>query len=361
MKPESMFVLQRVLSIEKSNIRRQRYTQEIISSLEMRSTYLFLSLNDADNLSEGEMPWCMSDTVWCTLPEGALSTSMHAILTLLVIVFLVACEQSQLVQDVSQNQALEIVSELSQRNITSEAQKQQGIGGSYQVVVAPEDYNRSVTILHSLGLPGKEEVSVSDLLKSSSFLPQSRTMEGIKIDRALSIELESHLSKIPGVVEADVFVRTVSDGLEKKRALSVVVSHEKGVEVPRNLVLMHLNKTFPDISDAHIMLSVLPIKSRKEGVSAPMITGGKSKGKTRTLKSGRVPFLVFFEVEKPSYFTAAMFVVGFIVLLCLFGMVVGYTYAEWVHYRKSAAAMRSGNDPKVLASEGNKHKQLGEH
>ena len=120
---------------------------------------------------------------------------------------LTGCGDVDLVSDVSQSKANQIVALLSQNGVEAMATRASGGRGRYTVDVDRSSYSRAVTLISEAGLPGEDEQSFSDLVTSHGMLPNSREIEALRVDRALGLELEEQLRAHPGVVAARVVVR----------------------------------------------------------------------------------------------------------------------------------------------------------
>ena len=107
-----------------------------------------------------------------------------------------ACQNSEVAHDLSERQANEIIAVLSEQGIPAAASRGTGARARFIVQVPSNHYSEAVSILHYEGLPKLEEPSVNELLSPKGFLPNSRELESMRIDRAIATELENMLKTI---------------------------------------------------------------------------------------------------------------------------------------------------------------------
>ena len=271
---------------------------------------------------------------------------------LCTVLFLFGCDsRSELAQNVSQRQSLLIVSVLSKAGIEAAAQSGQGANGRFSIYVDQQNYARATSVLVESGLPAEEEQSLGELLQGSTFLPQTRLMENLRIDRALGLEIQDHLEALPYVTGAKVLVRTVPNGSINERGLSVLLFVEKGattrqavtgqpdkVLVDKAFVEQHVETMFPDLRLDRFKVSILEGAQSNKAVDGrganidPAVTERAilagtigEEGKTEDKNITRVPFLWLWTVKESQYATAA----GVVLLFFLISGVVGADVTIW--------------------------------
>ena len=148
----------------------------------------------------------------------------HAFFLLLAIFLLGGCSYEQVISDVDQKQANEIVASLGSHGISSIAQTERSSKGKYTVEVDKGNYALAVTLLHELGLPKEATPSFRDLTEQKGFLPNSREIESARLDYALGVEIEEKLKSVGGIDSVKVLVRSnlIKGGVEP--SASVIIS-----------------------------------------------------------------------------------------------------------------------------------------
>ncbi|MCB0332783.1 MAG: hypothetical protein KDD55_04740, partial [Bdellovibrionales bacterium] len=94
------------------------------------------------------------------------------------------CGDVPVARGITQSQANEIVAVLSHHGIYAFADKQVGVGDSYDVEVKKSYYTRAVDLLHAKGLPAKTPERFSDLIAQKGIIPDSREVEALRLDHA---------------------------------------------------------------------------------------------------------------------------------------------------------------------------------
>ena len=123
------------------------------------------------------------------------------------LLLLTACNEKEIVQDLNQKQAQEIVTALAEQGIDANVNKGKGAQAKFSVAVAERNFTEAVAILHYNSLPKVQEPGLNDILESRGFLPNSKELESLRIERALAAELESMIRVLPTVQEVKAVVR----------------------------------------------------------------------------------------------------------------------------------------------------------
>jgi type III secretion protein J len=117
---------------------------------------------------------------------------------------LAACSsQVELISGVTEMQANDVIAALSDQGI--EAQKIPGKEGVVSVQVADDKIARSIEIMRAAGLPREPYSSLGEVFKKDGLI-SSPTEERARMVFALSQELSRSISKIDGVIFAQVHV-----------------------------------------------------------------------------------------------------------------------------------------------------------
>lgn len=121
-----------------------------------------------------------------------------------ILLTIVACSSKkiELIRDIKENNANEIVAALLSEGI--EAEKKQN-KKSLSVIIGKNDMARAVEILKSRGLPNKNHSNLGEVFKREGMI-STPLEERARYIYALSQELESTLSEIDGILVARVHV-----------------------------------------------------------------------------------------------------------------------------------------------------------
>jgi len=245
----------------------------------------------------------------------------------------------ELAQNVSQRQSLSIVSVLSKAGIEASAVSGKGAGGRFSIYVDKKNYARATSVLVENGLPAEEDDPVGAMLEGSSFLPQSRLMEGLRAERAQALEIEQHLAALPNVTGAKVLLRTVPNGAISERGVSVLlfVVKDSVAKFDKAFIEQHVGAMFPDVRLDRLKVSIVEDEQSKKGVAgavsvSPSTTVGSSlpvKGGAG-IEAGRVPFLWLWTVNEHQYTGAAALVLLFFLISGGVGAAVGIWWMSYL-------------------------------
>jgi type III secretory pathway lipoprotein EscJ len=263
---------------------------------------------------------------------------------MLVVSTLLGClgcgSDTELAQNISQRQSLLIVSVLSKAGITASTVSGQGSSGRFSIYVDKKDYARATSVLVENGLPGEEEQSLGDLLEGSAFLPQSRLVEALRIDRALAIEIQQHLESLPNVTGTKVLVRTVPNGAISERGVSVLlfVAKDATSKIDKQFVEQHVETMFPDVRLDRLKVSVVEgMQSNKIGAGegpemSPVPAAGPVGGGAGSIEMSppQVPFLWIWSVKEQQYTNAAALVLLFFLISGVVGAAVGIWWMSYL-------------------------------
>jgi len=119
-------------------------------------------------------------------------------------VLLAACSQKDLYGKLTEQQANEMVAALHVAGLEAEKEAREG-GKSYAVTVSSQDFARAMEVLNAGGFPKKVRQSFVEIYPKSGFVTPPGE-ERARFGYALQESLAGTLSKIDGVVEADVHV-----------------------------------------------------------------------------------------------------------------------------------------------------------
>ncbi len=247
---------------------------------------------------------------------------------------LTGCNKTELVQDISQKQAHEIVSLLSSRGIYSRAEKQTGAGSNYTVTVKERHYAAAIDLMNDHDLPGKPKENFADLVRQKGLMPNSRDMEQLRLDHALAVQLEEVIARLPEVLEVKAIVRYHFrfGNISEKPGASVLVTvrPEVGRDVQdeayskvRDEVRQIVSSAIPALPKEHIYLS---IQSAVEHDGSDIMNGEigilNENGKVATLPL--TTFLFGWHVSEEDHNALSLFLALFLIFTACVGGLIGY-------------------------------------
>lgn len=150
----------------------------------------------------------------------------------LLLLMLSACNDQALYSNLSEQEANEMVAQLTIGGLS--AVKQHVKGDLFSVAVPPDNFAQAVTLLKNSGLPRPRFDSLGEVFAREGFV-SSPLEERARLNHALSQEIASTLSSIDGVILARVHLAVpeqdeLSDSREPASA-SVFVKHRSGVDL----------------------------------------------------------------------------------------------------------------------------------
>ncbi|MCB0352690.1 MAG: hypothetical protein KDD64_04170 [Bdellovibrionales bacterium] len=253
----------------------------------------------------------------------SIRTKMPRFLLVFVLCLVVGCSEVPVAQDIDQSQANEIVSLLNSNGIFASAEKDSGRASTYTVSVKQSFYTRAIDLLHRKGLPGKQRADFEELIAKRGLIPDSREVEALRLDRALSVQVEDILKQNPNVVSSNAIVRYHFAGPEGHPSTSVVVQVRPGATLDEASLRDLIAQSVPDLSSEAVHLSIYQLPDSEDDM---MIQGVLNKEGTVV----RVPltnFLFGWKVPEEDYNGLVFSLIGLSALLALVGGIVGYWYA----------------------------------
>ncbi len=259
---------------------------------------------------------------------------MNKLIFYCVFVFLISCNNSkEITQNINAKQSAQIIVALNHVGIQSErVLTSSGRKIEYKILVPNSDYARALEILTEYELPKKESREFEALINGSDYL--SSDLSSIKVNRALSLELERLLMEFPGVISANVLVRTTGDNnsvfnKESEQTSSVVIKYFSGqpskMPFNKDQILKIIEKALPGIKREDVALNLIRVEPPNSWLSKNL---GTSK-----LKYVR-PFA--FRVPQEDLNRAKYQIIGVLVLICFAGFLLGgVSFLIWLRKRYS--------------------------
>ncbi len=271
----------------------------------------------------------------------------HAFFLLLAIFLLGGCSYEQVISDVDQKQANEIVASLGSHGISSIAQTERSSKGKYTVEVDKGNYALAVTLLHELGLPKEATPSFRDLTEQKGFLPNSREIESARLDYALGVEIEEKLKSVGGIDSVKVLVRSnlIKGGVEP--SASVIISSSISTSLDPKQITDLIALMVPGLTPQRIAVWIHNVDSKSVAIGNEGIDNQNGVVVNRML----VPFLKYFKVAdgdaKPlaGAFLLVMVLAG---LLCF---IFGYAYGGKVSTDRFSQSLTGGPQLSKLSSD----------
>jgi type III secretion protein J len=155
---------------------------------------------------------------------------------LAAILLLGGCEQRvSLYSQVEENQANLMMALLLRMGINCD--KEAGTDGFYNLTVDSEDFPAAVNILNYFGYPMQDSKVMADLMKSQGII-SSPSAEATRQNLALADELSKTISRINGILSAQVFiVFGTNENSESSNAssASVFIKYREGFPIDKEI------------------------------------------------------------------------------------------------------------------------------
>ncbi|MFK7994287.1 MAG: type III secretion system inner membrane ring lipoprotein SctJ [Granulosicoccus sp.] len=155
-------------------------------------------------------------------------------LSLLAFVLLAisGCSEEALYSGLSEQEANEMVAELSMAGLSASKQKLKG--NQFSVSTSPDEFASAVQLLKSRGLPRQRYDTLGEVFAKEGFV-SSPLEERARLNHALSQEIASTLSSIDGVILARVHLavppKNDLDDSTAPASASVFIKHRSGVDL----------------------------------------------------------------------------------------------------------------------------------
>lgn len=162
---------------------------------------------------------------------------MRLFLTLIIILLLSGCKQQDLLHDLDQQQANEVLAVLQRHNIYAE---KNDLGKSgYTITVNKSDFPAAVDWLKIYHLPARPEIEISQMFPADSLISSPRA-EKARLYSAIEQRLEQSLRTMDGIIYARVHVSyDIESGESAKPAqpmhISVLAVYDRGTN-PENKI-----------------------------------------------------------------------------------------------------------------------------
>lgn len=160
------------------------------------------------------------------------TTWVRFVLLALVLFVASGCSEQSLYSGLSEQEANEMVAELSMAGLSASKQKLKG--NQFSVSTAPDDFAQAVQLLKSRGLPRQRFDTLGEVFAKEGFV-SSPLEERARLNHALSQEIASTLSSIDGVILARVHLavppKNDLNDTTAPASASVFIKHRSGVDL----------------------------------------------------------------------------------------------------------------------------------
>ncbi|WP_130833525.1 type III secretion system inner membrane ring lipoprotein SctJ [[Erwinia] mediterraneensis] len=181
----------------------------------------------------------------------------------LMLFLLVGCRQQELLTELNQTQANEIMALLQRNNI--DASKQDAGKTGYRILVAKEDFPAAVDLMNSWSLPSKPRVEIAQMFPADS-LVSSPVAEKARLYSAIEQRLEQSLKTLDDVISASVHVsydlnQIEGNGKVSAPHLSALVKYQPGKKAESLLIgniKRFLKNSFHDVAYEDISVVLTP-------------------------------------------------------------------------------------------------------
>lgn len=247
----------------------------------------------------------------------------------LLLTLLSACDSGkELLPNLDSHQSVEVVVALNRAGIFSDRrQTSTGKNTNYSVYVQKSDYAHALEILHEYELPRQKSNELEQLLNTSSLM--SSELATLRVNRALSLEIERILSDLPGVVTAKALVHnsSVARSLfeeKSKPSASILIKYfsDQPSKLPfdKETIIQVILKSIPEISQEQISLNLVKVE--------PPTSWLNSDNLSKRLRYLR-PFA--FRVPQEDLTRAKYQLVGVLLLICFAGFLLGgVSFLVWI-------------------------------
>lgn len=266
----------------------------------------------------------------------------RALIVVVAVMLLAGCSGAPVARELNQYQANEIVALLSANGISAVADKESGGRGKYTVTVKSASYGQAVTLMMQNGLPSDPKLSFADLVEPQGFLPNSREVESLRLDRALAVEIEEMLMAHASIANAKTVVRYhLVKGIEQP-GVSVIVKRRRDATVDAAQLSEIVRKVLPGILPENISLMVA--EDPENGLDRDAQIAAHNQGVVTRIPL--VPFLFEWRVAEEDHRAIVVGLILILVVVGAAGLVTGYWYG-------STAVTPTTNLPEISAR-GNK-------
>ena len=184
-----------------------------------------------------------------------------------------------------------------------------------------------------------KEVSLLYLFPPYLFIsaPNSREMESLRVDYALSKELEEALRNDARIESVKAIVKKYSASGSASVALVIKQSSSQNIDIAS--LKDFVRNSFPEVSLENIKIEI----SLANKLSSITRISGVKQSDSGFLAVPLVPFL-FFNIPADEHFDLALSILAFLALALLFGFLLGFYFAHYQRLSRQQTKTGSLND-----------------
>jgi type III secretory pathway lipoprotein EscJ len=248
------------------------------------------------------------------------------------------CNNVRVAEDVSQTEANQIISELSKHGIYAVSTKTDATKPKYHVEVNNSFYTQAKSILVEKSLPKEgDKASFVDLVEARGLLPNSREIEGLRLDHAMAVELEEALNTHPDIAGAKVVIRSHETETGSGRAVSVIIQEKADRTIDQANIKEIVKKTVPGLSDENIILTVG--KASSASAEGGLVQHGVQEGSEVFVPLTH--FLFNWQVPEADYNAIVI-----VLIICFFVIaILGWMMGFWYGYFRNTKHIIEGGLP----------------
>ena len=233
------------------------------------------------------------------------------------------CGRENLLEDLTQNQATEVVAFLSQNGIAAKSKRVESAGGgknnaNYHVDVKENQYSMAMVLLRENKLPRPEEMSFADTVSQKGILPNSRDIEALRVDRAKAAELEETLRVDPRIEMVRAVIKSTTPAAVTvlvRRKIDTVLTSEEILPI----VLRAVPGTTPENASV-VVVDASPV------VQMNSVQGVNRKGISKTISVPLVPFLGIFMIPDGDSSALSLALLGVVLGVAILSGFLGYWF-----------------------------------
>lgn len=247
----------------------------------------------------------------------------------LLLFALVSCSEVPVAEDLTQEQAREVVAVLTKHGVhASFSRRRKGVGG-FEVSVSEGSFAPAVRILHDAGVPETRNEQFLGILSTNTLLPDSQMVEALRVDYARAVQLEELLENVPGVVSARVVIRLASADVSSsgkgsayrgaaplERGVSAVLKVKSRKNTPQEEMEKLIRSALPELGESRIHISVY------EGDPEESSADPKSDVTPVNFEG----FLFGWRVASDDYRGLVLSILGVILLVSVASALAGYWF-----------------------------------
>ena len=271
-----------------------------------------------------------------------MSLLLRTVLALVLLCGLSACDNLPVAQDLSQQDANQIVAVLTSYGIRAETSSSGNGRGNYVVGVQDTDYTAAISILNEQNLPARSRFN--ELVQQHGLIPNSRELESLRVDHARSVEIEEMLQTDPAVYSASVVVRQASREEGLAPGIAVMLRARPGQVVDAAKVREMILPLVPGATPEAIVVSVFASDGAAGGYQAE----GAQNRSGKVIRLPLAPFIFGLRVVEDDYQKLAISVLALVLGAALLAALLGYSYANFRKVEQGAERLlelSSGDDP----------------